>query len=149
MTKERIYLDTSVISVLLDPRDPFLQRSTQRFWPALDRYQVFISTVVEEEIRAAPEAVSTKMQSLVAGMQSLAIQPEATTLAEKYIEAGIFTQRSRNDALHVAVATMEGVDFIVSWNFRHLVKVKTRRMVNLVNLQQGYKTVEIVAPSEL
>lgn len=149
MTPERIYIDTSVISVLLDPRDPFLQRHTQQFWPTLSRYQVFISAIVEQEVRAAPEPKRTQMLSLIGGMRSLPTRPEADILADSYIKAAIFSERSRNDALHVALATLEGVDYLVSWNFRHLVKLKTRRMVNLVNLQHGYKTVEIVPPSEL
>jgi len=62
---------------------------------------------------------------------------------------GVFVQRDLNDARQVAVATIAMMDYLVSWNFRHLVKVKTRRMVNEINLAAGYRTVEIVAPSEL
>jgi predicted nucleic acid-binding protein len=149
MTKERLYLDTSVISVLFDPRDPFLQKQTQKFWPTLDRYEVFISKIVEDEIDMAPEPLRSQMLEKVAGKYSVPVEPEVEALARRYIEAGIFSEKSRNDALHVALATVAAADYLVSWNFRHLVKVKTRRMVNLVNLERGYRTVEIVSPSEL
>lgn len=53
------------------------------------------------------------------------------------------------DDYHIAIATVNQMDFLVSWNFRHIVNVKTKQMVNLINLQNGYKTIEIIAPPEL
>ena len=89
------------------------------------------------------------MGTLVAGFYFLSLDTEILTLAQAYVEANIFTPKKINDALHVAVATVHHMDYLVSWNFRDLVRVKTRRLVNLVNAQRNYPTVEIVAPAEL
>lgn len=68
---------------------------------------------------------------------------------EEYLSKGIFPERYKDDAIHVAVAVANNIDFLISWNFRHLVKVKTRRMVNLINEILGYPHIEIIAPPEL
>ena len=79
----------------------------------------------------------------------LKINSKVRALANIYIEKGIFPEKYIDDALHVAVATCHEISYIVSWNFEHLVKVKTRKTVNLVNILEGYKEVEIVSPQEL
>jgi predicted nucleic acid-binding protein len=67
--------------------------------------------------------------------------------------SALFDERSpehyKDDAIHVAVAVVNNTDLLISWNFRHLVKVKTRRMVNLVNEVLSYPHIEIIAPPEL
>jgi len=150
MIRENLYLDTSVISVYFDPRDPFLQRQTLRFWDTLQRYNTYVSKLVELEISATSrQELRSKMLELMEGIPSLPVTVEAVSLARQYIEAAILPPRKFNDALHVALATTTSVDYLVSWNFHDLVRVRTRRMVNLVNLQEGYKPLEIVSPSEL
>lgn len=149
MPKERLYLDTSVVNVYRDPRDVFLQEQTREFWAKLGLYEAHVSTVVIDEITAAPPAIEEELRALVEGLPILDLTAEAELLAERYIDGGVFVRRDLNDARHVAVATIAEMDYLVSWNFRHLVKVKTRRMVNEINLAAGYRTVEIVAPSEL
>ena len=61
----------------------------------------------------------------------------------------MFSEKYVSDANHVATAVVNGIGYFASWNFRHLVKVQTRRQVNLVNALQGYGAIEIVAPPEL
>lgn len=146
----RLYLDTSVISVHDDPRDPELQRLTREFWPLLASYEVFVSEVVYEEILAAPRPRVEEMLALLDGLTSLSLSPEAEQLAQAYLEAGVFTSRQYDDACHVAVATVFEMDLLASWNFRHLVRRSVRQQVHLVNLQMGYnRPVEIVAPRDL
>ena len=65
------------------------------------------------------------------------------------IQCGIFPEKYTSDANHVAIAVVHGIGYLASWNFRHLVKVNTRREVNLVNALEGYNPIEIVAPPEL
>jgi hypothetical protein len=66
-----------------------------------------------------------------------------------YVAQGIFPQKYYDDALHVAIASVNQVSILLSWNFRHLVKLKTRRMVSLVNVHEDYMPVEIISPPEL
>lgn len=152
---ESVYLDTSVLNVYLVPQDPFLHQQTHLFWLTLNRFRVHVSDVVFNEVDAASEPRRTELVALLESLrtnhdlQVLSLTAATQDLAQQYIDAGVFSERDRNDALHVAAASAAGLDYLVSWNFRHLVRVKTRRMVNLINMQAGYKTVEIVAPSEL
>lgn len=61
----------------------------------------------------------------------------------------IFPAKYRDDALHLAIASVSGMDYLLSWNFEHLVKVKTKDMAKRVNTSKGYKNIEIISPLEL
>jgi hypothetical protein len=89
------------------------------------------------------------MEILVEGVSVLNLDEEATILAQEYIDREIFPEKYRSDANHVAVAVINGIGYLCSWNFTHLVKVNTRREVNLVNALKGYGQIEIIAPPEL
>jgi predicted nucleic acid-binding protein len=149
LSDKRLYLDTSVVSALFDDRAVDRQRMTLTFWETLGRQTVFISTLVQDEIEAAPHPLREKLIEKAQEFSVLPITPEAEELAQHYVEEGVFSERFRSDALHVAVATVNRVEYLVSWNFAHMVKVRTRQAVNLVNALKGYPAVEIIAPPEL
>ena len=146
---ERVYLDTSVISALFDTRTPERQALTELFWMELEKYSVFISELVLSEINAARDVYRERMINIVSNFEQLKIDDTVETLAEQYLNYEIFPDRFWDDALHVAVASVNKMNYLVSWNYKHLVKVKTRRMVNLVNELNGYTMIEIIAPPEL
>lgn len=79
----------------------------------------------------------------------LRVSEVAEELAHAYIQEGVFSQRYLDDALHVALASVSRIPYLTSWNFAHLVKVRTRREVSLINTLQGYEAIEIIAPPEL
>lgn len=145
----KLYLDTSVISTHDDPSDPQLQRLTREFWAGLGRFEVFTSNVVLLEVLRAPAARVAQMLPLLKATTRLAYSLQANQLVQTYLEAGVFTIPRRNDARHVAVATVAGMDLLVSWNFRHLVKRTVQQRVRLINLNMGYNGPEIVSPREL
>lgn len=145
---KRVYLDTSVISALFDERAAERQRMTLEFWKSLSLQTVFISTLVENEIEAAPDPLRKKLTQKLEGFSVLPITPETEELAQHYIEQGVFPERYRSDALHVATAVLHRVEYLVSWNFAHMVKVRTRQTVNLVNALKGFPGIEIIAPPE-
>lgn len=89
------------------------------------------------------------MERLAAGFEVFPITAEPEALVSAYLHHGVFTEKTRNDATHVAIAVVQGCPFLASWNFRHLVKVSKRRQVNLVNSLEQYPPIEIVAPPEL
>ena len=89
------------------------------------------------------------MEKLVVGLAVLELSEAAEVLAQTYIRQGVFSQRYFDDALHVALAAAYRIPYLASWNFAHLVKVRTRREVSLINTLQGYESIEIVAPPEL
>jgi predicted nucleic acid-binding protein len=151
MKKETLYLDTSVISAYHDERAKERRASTINFWEkVVPNYKVFISeiTVIELE-NTKNEILKVKFRKLISDIIVLKLNKKVRDLANAYINHGVFPEKYIDDALHVAIATYHDISYLVSWNFEHLVKVKTRKTVSLVNILEGYKDIEIISPQEL
>ena len=148
----RLHLETSTLGALADwedPRRPALTRQLLRGIVGAVHEGV-ISNVVQEELERAPAEVRRLLSEIRATPLELVVEDEESRgLFVQYLELGIVPARYRNDLRHVAVATVAGVDALVSWNFRHLVNVRTRRAVHAVNLRLGYPLIEIVSPEEI
>ena len=82
-------------------------------------------------------------------LESLPLTAEVKVLAERYLQEKIIPEKERNDAIHIAVASVYNLDAIVSWNFEHMVKFKTKREVKGINALMGYKMIEICSPLEM
>lgn len=148
--KQTIYLDTSVPSAYFDERNPERQELTKKFWKKLDRFDVLISTLVVREINKIKDEDKKKaLFDLLKEARPLVIDEECEQLADEYIARGILSEKNRDDAVHIAVASVNAIDYLVSWNFEHIVKVKTRKLVELVDIEKDYKPIEILAPAEL
>ncbi len=149
--KAKVYLDTTVPSAYFDGRTPDRQRLTRQFWAErLVDFDPAVSTIVLLEIRDTPDSERrANMERLVDGVGVLEFVEEADELAQEYVGRGIFPEKYAADANHVAIAVVNRIGYFVSWNFAHLVKVNTRREVNLVNAIGGYEPIEIIAPPEL
>ncbi len=127
------------------------QEATIRFWDEiLPNYQVYISEITVEELGDTKDEILRKnLNKLIQHLKVLKINPKIKDLAKTYIERKVFPERYMDDTLHVAVASFYEISYWVSWNFEHLVKVRTRRLVKLVNMLEGFREVEIVSPPEL
>lgn len=149
--RPKLYLDTSVLSAHVDSRTPERQALTRQFWiERLPEFDGFISTVVLAEIADTPyQTQRQELERLVVGLAVLELSEAAQDLAQAYIREGVFSQGYLDDALHVALASVSRIPYLASWNFAHLVKVRTRREVSLINTLQNYESIEIVAPPEL
>ena len=147
--KQKIYLDTSVVSALFDKRTPERMAMTKAAWERLEECDVYLSRTVLDELGNAPQPLRNKMLEAVSGFTVLPNTDIAKRLAGVYVEQGIFPEKYFDDALHVAIASTNQIGILLSWNFTHLVKVKTRRMVALVNAMENYMPVEIISPPEL
>ena len=151
MKRETLYLDTSVPSAYYDERVKDRQDATIKFWKdVLPNYKVYISEVTVKELEETKdETLRRKLKNLIKGFKVLKTNKKIRDLANAYIGKGVFPEKYLDDALHVAVASFYEISYVVSWNFEHLVKVKTRKSVNLVNILEGYREIEIVSPQEL
>ena len=149
----RLYFDTAVLGALADHEDLRRVTLTRGLLGAVGKgvHEAVISNVVQEELERAPARVGKLVLPELRAVEfELALEDEASiVLFAEYEAARIVPVRYRNDLRHVAVATIAGVDALVSWNFRHLVNVRTRRTVHAVNLRLGYPLVEIVSPEEV
>lgn len=148
----KYYVDTSVWNFLLEQDRPEHRAVTERFFQQLPTLgTIGISDIVLQEIRRAPEARREALRQIVTqyAPEVLQVDVEGESLADRYIEAGLIPARYRNDALHLAIAVVYDFDAVVSWNFEHLVKLKTRLGVNGLNKMLGYRDIEIVSPEEV
>jgi predicted nucleic acid-binding protein len=145
----RVYLDTSVIGGCLDEEFGVY---SQRLLDDFDRrrFRAVISDITLAELETAPPGVRQLLaRPGLAEAERVEVNDEAVGLADAYIRDGAVTESSRADALHIAVATVNRVDVVVSWNFRHIVKLSRIRAYNSVNLKLGYPELEIRSPLEV
>lgn len=150
MAHQKLYLDTSVPSAYFDHRKPERKVSTIEFWKRLKNFEVFISSLVVDEIEAISNAaLRARMRRLTESFQVFEVNSEIEQLADIYVRERILPSRYWSDALHIAAAVANNVQYLISWNFKHFVNVKTRQMVNAVNWKEGYGVIEIIAPPEL
>jgi hypothetical protein len=122
---------------------------TKQFWDHIGDYTVFISELVLNEIKGASVPLQERMLEKVSTFTVLPITDNAQALANRYVENDIFPEKYSDDALHTAIASSNQIGILLSWNFTHLVKIKTRRMVALINTMHNYNPVEIITPPEL
>ena len=148
----RIYLDTSVISAFFDHRNPERQILTKEFFSFGELHELFISDLTILEIEKTPDSeLREKMMKFVKdrAFGILEIDQDVHNLAMEYIKYGAVPNSYLEDAYHIAVATLSDVDYLVSWNFRHIVRMKTRAVVRMVNSLKDFRCIEIISPAEL
>ena len=145
----RVYVDTSVVGGCADPE--FKEWSLRLFEDfASGKLMPVVSVITDMEIAAAPASVRTKYEELLElEPEILDVTEQALQLTEKYIADGAVGANLRNDALHIAVATIAEVDVLVSWNFRHIVNYRRICSFNLINAQSGYPALQIYSPREV
>ena len=145
----RIYVDTSVIGGCFDPE--FKGDSQRLFEQAVSRKKIIIvSDVVLFELEEAPARVRNLLASLPKhAVEYVALNEEAIELASAYLRASVVAENSLSDARHIAIATVQRVDLMVSWNFKHIVNIRRISLFNSVNLKLGYPLIEIRSPEEI
>ena len=146
--RHRIYLDTSVFGGYFD------EEFTEHTVPLFDRlknneFTLLFSTVTQDELEGAPEKVKELVKSLKPEYTDfLDTNDEVVNLALEYISEKVVGRTSYADCLHIALATINHADFLVSWNFKHIVNVDRIRGYNSINIKNGYKQLEIRSPRE-
>jgi len=149
----RLYLDTSVIGALFDEEMPERIRITRALLHSIveGKHAGIISNIVLEEIDRCPEDLKKKLVTEIQTVPVLVISEDdnSADLVEIYEKEDFIRKGARLDLRHLAVATVGGVDAVVSWNFRDIVNIRTRRAIHAINLRLGYPLIEIVSPEEV
>ena len=116
-----------------------------------EKYEAYISEIVVLEISRAPAEIAMKLREVINSVNliELPVDENSQLLAKKYIEQGIIPAKYEDDALHIAIASVNNLDVIVSWNYKHIVKLKTKKEVTGINALLGYKEIEIYSPLEV
>lgn len=147
--KLRIYTDTSVIGGCCDAKFASHSRSLIDM-AAAGKIILLISQVALDELADAPTAVQDILQSVPqASIEYVELTSEVIALRNAYLRAGIVGSKWTDDATHVAAASVIGADAIVSWNFKHIVRVDRIGRYNEVNIMRGYRPLTIVTPLEI
>ena len=149
MKKLRIYLDTSVIGGCFDDE---VKGYSNKLFENIKTGKLIgvLSNIVQDELLEVPENVKEVILSLP---QENIIRVQSTSemedLTEKDLKEHIVTLKYKNDALHIAIATVLNIEVLVSWNFKHIVNFQKIKQFNAVNLREGYSPLEIRTPMEV
>lgn len=152
MRKPKVYLDTTIPNYVFNSHTPDKQEAVRRLFDSIkkEKLEAFISDIVLREISETKDnALRDKLLEQLRGLSILDISEECERLASEYILRGIIPEEFKDDALHIAYASVYEMDFLISYNYEHIVKIKTIDKVNGVNLLLGFKTPRIVTPEEV
>ena len=154
LNKTKVYLDTSVISYLEQDDAPEQRQITREVWETLKsgEYDILISNVVVRELSECSD--DAKRNALLGHLDEIQyklvdVTEKTVEVAEHIIDFGILKQKSFDDCQHIAAAIVNNCDFIISWNFKHIVNVKTIKGIKVLTTMEGYKDVAIYPPSAL
>ncbi len=153
--KRKLYMETTVLSYFTarPSRDLLVaghQEATRELWPSLTRdYDTYVSALVYEEAARGDAGQAAKRLAAIKPFRMLDIDKDARMLAKKIVADKGIPSEYPEDALHIAVAAINGIAVVVTWNFAHLSNPFTRMIVRQVVENQGYTCPEICSPEEL
>ena len=147
--KQRIYIDTSVVGGYFD--EEFTEATIALFNRLENREVIFaVSELLDLELINAPQKVRELLYNYSADkFERLELTEEAIKLADTYIAEKVVGKTSLEDCRHIALATINKVDVLASWNFKHIVNLDRIKGYNSVNLRLGYQMIEIRSPKDL
>ena len=146
MKERSYYVETSVWGMLAKGQPREMRRASSQFLRRLTSENCFVSAVVLREAMAAGEKDREQIAEALGRVQPtlLEITPEAEELAQHYIDSKVVPAKKRDDALHVAIATIHAMDVLVSWNHRHIANVRKTEQYRGVNLLRGYAHMPLI-----
>ncbi len=153
--KAKIYIETTIISYLTarPSRDIIIaahQQITDEWWQTQRHlFDLYASQLVVREAGAGDEEYAQKRLNALKEAEYLEISENALSLAKILVEKGAVPQKAAEDALHISVAVVNGLDYLISWNCKHIANARMRRKINQVCLSSGYEPIIICTPEEL
>ena len=154
MRRLKIYIETSTWNFVFAEDSPEKMAITKDFFEVVRRgvYEIYISDIVLLEIERAKDDIRRKLSGLINEYRPKEIQSsdEIEDLAQEYLAKKIVPSHKREDALHIAIATVEELDAVVTWNYRHMANLRKAELFYSVNVEMGYhKRLEIITPTEV
>jgi predicted nucleic acid-binding protein len=155
VARMKLYLETSVVSYLLSrpSRDVIVrahQEITRSFWEtSLTAFDPHVSVVVLEEIRLGDARAAEARLAAVSEYPVLPVTPEADRLAEHYLRRGVLPRSAIRDAYHISLATLHAMDYLVTWNLRHIASAAVRRWLTEEHRRIGLPLLTIATPEEM
>jgi hypothetical protein len=149
MKKPRLYFDTSVFGGIYDIE---FQTETEMLFEMVKLGEIICvySDLTEYELESAPDKIKTHFINLdKSTIEYVEISEEINQLADEYLKEKVVGKTSLDDCRHIACATINKVDYLVSWNFKHIVNVFRIRGYNSINLKNGYMQLDIRSPKDI
>ena len=149
MKRQRIYIDPSIVGGFFDTE---FEKETKMLFQRLENKEIIfvISDLLFKELENAPPNVKYLLENYDKKfLEEVIATNEVSELAEKYIAEKVVGRTSLDDCKHIALATINKVDVLVSWNFKHIVNLERIKGYNGVNLKTGYSVIEIRNPKDL
>ena len=153
--KPRVYIESTVVSYLVarPSSNPILaarQKASQQLWEDYaDRFEFVISRIVRAEIQRGDVTAAQQRLKVVLPLTVLEISSEVNMLTQKLLDAGAVPRNSEPDAQHIAIATVHSVEYLVSWNHKHIVNENKREHINQVCQEAGFQPTIICTPIQL
>jgi hypothetical protein len=152
--KPRVYVETSVISYLTarPSRDLIVaahQQLSLEWWQTRDNYQLCVSRLVEMEAARGDALAAAQRLALLQGIEQLALTAEVDTLTAALLQAAALPPQALEDTVHVALAAVHEVDYLLTWNCTHIANATKRHVIERVCSAHGYKPPVICTPEEL
>lgn len=149
--RPKIYIETTVPNYVFNDDLPEKQTVAKQLFSLIHHqlFNPFVSPITIGEINKSPEPKRSRMLEIIQKFPILEPTPQAVRLTEEYIRHHIIPGDFYNDGLHIAIATVNHLDIIVSYNFQHIVNLKTIKGVTGINLLYNLSTPEIVSPEEV
>jgi predicted nucleic acid-binding protein len=147
--QQRIYIDTSVVGGYFDKE---FESDTMPFFDSVCKGEwiIVVSEILEEELLYAPLHVRNLLSAIPPSfIEYVKLTPESILLADQYIASNVVGKTSLKDCRHIALATTCNADFLVSWNFKHIVNDTRIAGYNEINIQRGYRSIKIITPKQL
>lgn len=153
--QDRVYIETSVISYLRSRVSTDMivaahQRLTNRWWEErAPHYEMVVSELVHREAAAGDAAAADARLEAIANLKILRVTEEAVSLAELLTAKGPIPREHAADALHIAIAAVNGIDYLLTWNCKHLANAAHRSRIERLVEEAGYVCPVICTPEEL
>jgi hypothetical protein len=152
--KSKVYLETTIVSYLMaaptkDVVQAAHQQITRQWWSARDRFDLYVSRAVVAEARRGDAKAAARRLRALRGIPRLAAGARGARLAEAILQSGALPPKARIDAVHVGVAAVNGIDYLLTWNLRHLANAVLRGKIEEAVRAAGFVPPVICTPEEL
>ena len=153
--KAKVYIETSVISYLTSrpSQDVVIaghQQTTRDWWHThRAQFDVVASQLVVQEASAGDPQAAQQRLAVLAELELLAVTAEAMALAQALVDGGPLPSQAAEDALHIAIAVTNGIEYLITWNCKHLANASMRKDIDRICRLRGYEPIVICTPEEL
>lgn len=149
-----VYVETTVIGHIAARQQSDIvvaarQLTSQRWWASRDGYRLFVSQIVVDECAAGDAVAATERLELIECLPVLAVSSEAKQLADGLIHGNGIPSSEPRDALHISIAAVHGIKYLLTWNFRHIANAERRNVIEQICRDNGYTPPLICSPDEL